>query len=48
MKRVLLIVWGFERFGGMEQHVLQLSCALQRAGVEVAVLSEMPVASSNF
>jgi teichuronic acid biosynthesis glycosyltransferase TuaC len=48
VKRVLLVVWGFEPFGGMEQHVLQLACALRRAGVEVAVLSEMPVARSNF
>jgi glycosyltransferase involved in cell wall biosynthesis len=47
VKRVLLVVWGFEPFGGMEQHVLQLACALRRAGVEVAVLSEMPVARSN-
>jgi glycosyltransferase involved in cell wall biosynthesis len=48
VKRILLVVWGFEAFGGMEQHVLQLACGLQRAGVDVTVLSEMPVTRSNF
>ncbi len=48
MLRVVLVVWGFERFGGMEQHVLQLALALHRAGVSVSVVSEMPVPRSSY
>ncbi len=47
MKRVVLVVWGFETFGGMERHVCELARGLQRAGVDVTVVSEMPVRHSN-
>ena len=47
MTRVVLVVWGFETFGGMERHVCQLAIGLKRASVDVAVCSEMPVRASN-
>lgn len=47
MTRVVQVVWGFESFGGMEQHVVQLAAGLHRAGAHVTIVSEMPVARSN-
>lgn len=47
MTRVVQVVWGFEPFGGMEQHVVQLAAGLSRAGVDVTIVSEMPVDRSN-
>ncbi len=48
MNRVLLVVWGFDRFGGMERHVTELAMGLRRVGVEVLVFSETPVRRSNL
>ena len=44
---VYLVVWWFDRFGGMERHVTDMAIALARRGVAVTVFSEMPVAASN-
>ena len=47
MTRVVLVVWGFETFGGMERHVVELALGLHRAGIEAVVVSEMPVRRRN-
>ena len=47
VRRVYLVVWWFAEFGGMELQVVELARALSEAGVEVVVLSQMPVSSSS-
>ncbi len=47
MRRIVLVIWGFETFGGMERHVCELARGLHRASMDVTVVSEMPVDRSN-
>lgn len=39
-RRVFQVVWGFERFGGLERHLAELSIALHAHGTEVLVFTE--------
>ena len=45
--RVFLVTWWFDQLGGMERHLVELACALKRAGVDVMVFSELPVPADN-
>jgi len=47
VRRVLLVVWWFDAFGGMERHVTELALALAAQGVDVGVASEMPLPAGN-
>lgn len=46
-RNVYLVVWWFDRFGGMERHVTDIAIALRRSGSGVTVFSESPIAPSN-
>ncbi|CAN5567053.1 hypothetical protein BH09GEM1_BH09GEM1_37840 [soil metagenome] len=46
-KRVFLVVWGFEGFGGLEHHLAELALALAKRGDEVLVFSEAPLTRGN-
>lgn len=46
-KRIFLVAWGFEPFGGMERHVTELALALQARGHDVRVFLEAAVPASN-
>ena len=39
-RRVFQVLWGFERFGGLERHLAELSIALTAHGTEVLVFTE--------
>ena len=45
--RVFLVVWWFDKIGGMERHVTALACALAARGHRVTVFTEMPLPPSN-
>ncbi len=47
LPNVYLVVWWFDRFGGMERHVTDIAIALRRSGSGVTVFSESPIAPSN-
>src|SRR5438105_95841 len=47
IQRVYLVVWWFDRLGGMERHVTEMALAIARAGIEVIIFSELPVPRSN-
>jgi len=47
VRRVYLAVWWFNHAGGMERHVTELALALARAGIEVEVFSQLPLARSS-
>ncbi len=46
-RRVFLVVWWFDRFGGMERHVADLALALDTQGVKVTVFCERPLPRDN-
>lgn len=46
-RRVFLVVWGFEEFGGLEHHLAELARALSKQGAEVIVFSEAPLLPGN-
>ncbi len=46
-RRVFLVVWGFEMFGGLEHHLVELARALAARGTEVVVFSEAPLSRGN-
>ena len=46
-RRVFQVVWGFERFGGLERHLAELSIALHAHGTEVLVFTETAVDPRN-
>ena len=45
--RVFQVVWSFERFGGLERHLVELSLALARHGTEVLVFTEIAADPDN-
>ena len=46
-RRVFLVVWGFEEFGGLEHHLAELALALAKRGDDVRVFAEAPLLHGN-
>jgi len=46
-QRAFQVVWGFERFGGLERHLTELSLALAARGTEVLVFTETAADPQN-
>lgn len=46
-KRVFLVVWWLNDFGGMERHVTELAVSLKQRGIQVHVFSENPIPLRN-
>lgn len=46
-RRVFQVAWGFERFGGLERHLTELSLAQAAHGTEVLVFTETGADPSN-
>ena len=47
VRRVYLVVWWFDRLGGMERHVTEIALSLARTGIEIILFSELPLLRSN-